>query len=283
MDKKGLTGVPNLDVWTLRGQETQSDTFLRSLADRTRNSGYSLIVLDPIYKLMAGQSENSSAGVGTLCHGIERLMEKSGAAVIYAHHFTKGNQAAKKPMDRMSGSGVFARDADTIITLTEHEVEGCHVVETTLRNMPSPEPFVVEWDFPLMVPRDDLDPTDLQNGRNENRSKTADFLLSLLTAHPLTTTEWQSRSHVGGVSRATFFRTKAKLEASGDVHFDLQTKSWNLPGRHVSRETGETCETFETSTGSATGVEAVPQSKPTDGTRPESKLLTLPSWEAGLT
>jgi hypothetical protein len=39
-------------------------------------------------------------------------------------------------MDRMSGSGVFARDADTILTLTEHEVEGCFAVEMNLRNLP---------------------------------------------------------------------------------------------------------------------------------------------------
>ena len=98
---------------------------------------------------------------------IERLEERTGAAVLYAHHFTKGNAANKKAIDRMSGSGVFARDADTIITLTEHVEDGCYVLETTLRNFPPQPPFVIQWEFPIFVERPDLDPADLKlgNGR----------------------------------------------------------------------------------------------------------------------
>src|SRR5208337_2754717 len=101
----------------------------------------------PIYKLMAGRSENMAGGVGALVQQIDRLVEKTGAAVVYAHHYTKGNAAKKKTIDRMSGSGVFARDADTIITLTEHEEEGCYVLETTLRNLAPQPPFVVQWRY----------------------------------------------------------------------------------------------------------------------------------------
>lgn len=45
-------------------------------------------------------------------------------ALVYADHFSKGNQAGKKAIDRISGSGVTARDPDAIVTITELEDEG---------------------------------------------------------------------------------------------------------------------------------------------------------------
>lgn len=44
-----------------------------------------------------------------------------GCAVIYCHHHSKGSQGGKKFMDRASGSGVFARDPDALLDLTELE------------------------------------------------------------------------------------------------------------------------------------------------------------------
>lgn len=243
LEKKGLQPtdiLETLDIWTLRGQKVDAEDFLSSLAERIRNAGYSLIIIDPIYKLMVGRSESSTWGVGLLCHGIERLMEKSGAAVVYAHHFTKGNQAKKKAMDRMSGSGVFARDADTIITLTDHAMEGCFTVEMTQRNMASPKPFVVEWDWPLMIVRPDLDPADLNDDKKQNEHEVSDYLLSLLKSSPLSTTAWQKAAESGGVSRATFFRRIAQLKESGEVQNDPITQTWYRPAGEVSPPRGET-------------------------------------------
>ena len=243
-DHKGVRNLDNLDVWSLRGQSMTSETLVRALSDRARESNYSLIVLDPIYKLMVGQAENSSTGVGVLCQGIDRLMAQTGAAVVYAHHFTKGDQSRKKPMDRLSGSGVFARDADTIITLTEHADEGCFAVEAILRNLPASQPFVVEWDYPSMLLRSDLDPQELQRGNPSRQGlEVDDFVASLLEEQPLTTTEWEALAAHSGVSRATFYRAKARLLAVGEVVLDRVTSTWYRNGREVSRETRETPDT----------------------------------------
>jgi len=235
-----IDNLDNLDVWNLRGQEVSSGKILPAMAERLRDVDYSLIVIDPIYKLMRDRSENSSLGVGSHCHDIDRLAEKSGAAIVYAHHFTKGNQAGKNAMDRLAGSGVFARDADTIITLTEHQSESCFSVEVTQRNIASPKPFVVQWNWPVMSVRPDLDPCDLNDGKGRGGPGTSALLLSLLEDHPLTTTEWQTEAESGGVSRATFFRRKTQLEANGDVKQDPATKLWSLVSQEVSRETCET-------------------------------------------
>ena len=41
--------------------------------------------------------------------------------MIYCHHHSKGFQGQKRSMDRASGSGVFARDPDALLDLTELE------------------------------------------------------------------------------------------------------------------------------------------------------------------
>lgn len=124
----------NLHVWNLRGVAIDFDQLTEAIIERAKSENYSLIALDPIYKTMVGRSENSASTVGILCKQIDRIIEATGAAVIFAHHYTKGNAAKKNQMDRMSGSGVFARDADSIVTLTEHQQKNCYVVEMTLRN-----------------------------------------------------------------------------------------------------------------------------------------------------
>ena len=219
--RKGIDLLENFDIWTLRGELVDFESLLQHLPANT----YSLIIVDPIYKLMVGQSENMAGGVGALCHNIERLIEKTGAAVVYAHHFTKGNQSKKKAMDRMSGSGVFARDADTIVTLTEHKQDGCFSVEMSLRNLPPQDPFVVEWSFPLMLVRADLDPDDLKTMEGDKQDKNLP-LLDLLEK-PLTTGAWEELAVAAGISRATFHRYKKKLEVAGQITFNSQNKTWS--------------------------------------------------------
>jgi RecA-family ATPase len=52
-----------------------------------------------------------------------------GTSVIYCHHHSKGAQGGKSAMDRSSGSGVFARDPDAILDLSEL------VIKENLRTM----------------------------------------------------------------------------------------------------------------------------------------------------
>ena len=258
-ERKQLTNLDNLDIWTLRGASANPEELLERIIDETRADHYALIILDPIYKLMVGRSENMAGGVGALCHNVERLVEETGAAAIYAHHFTKGNQSKKTAMDRMSGSGVFARDADTIITLTEHEEERCFTVELTLRNLPPQQAFVVEWNFPLMVERADLDPKDLKGERVEDDGD-LETILALLDDRPLRTGEWERAAQAKGYSHATFFRMKEKIDEGKRVTWNRRERTWARAGaataaepgpapagsRADQRETSETVETSET-------------------------------------
>jgi RecA-family ATPase len=56
------------------------------------------------------------------CNQFDKVCTELGCAVIYCHHHSKGSQSGKRSMDRASGSGVFARDPDALLDLTELEI-----------------------------------------------------------------------------------------------------------------------------------------------------------------
>lgn len=45
-----------------------------------------------------------------------------GSVDVWCHHHSKGDQSWKSAMDRASGSGVFARDVDALLDVTELEL-----------------------------------------------------------------------------------------------------------------------------------------------------------------
>ncbi len=201
-ERKKLTGLDNLEVWTLRGQTADFEDVLEEMIARTKDHNYSLIVLDPIYKAMIGRSENAASGVSVLCHHLEQVAVETGAAVVFAHHFSKGSQANKAIMDRMSGSGVFGRDSDSIITLTQHVEDNCYSVEMVLRNLPPQSPFVVQWDFPLMSVREDLNPKDLKGAEGEVEENPTN-----LAANKLKTDSGERIVEIDEISQTIFSET----------------------------------------------------------------------------
>ncbi|MEI6562622.1 MAG: hypothetical protein WCO68_11185 [Verrucomicrobiota bacterium] len=75
---------------------------------------------------------------------------QTGAAIALFHHFAKGNATGSALQDRLSGNSVFARDPDSMITMTRHKEADAYVLESTLRNLKNQPPFVVKWEFPLI-------------------------------------------------------------------------------------------------------------------------------------
>jgi len=150
---------------------------------------------------------------------IEKLAIKTGAAVVFGSHFAKGNPAAKDSIDRISGSGVFARDPDTILTLTRHQEENRYVVEPILRNFPPVTPFVVQWLHPLMTRDEGADATELRGAKGGRPKKfDVDALLCILDVNPLTRKDWaEAALQILCMSEATFKRLLAEARENGLV------------------------------------------------------------------
>jgi hypothetical protein len=92
------------------------------LALYLKKQNYVMVVIDPIYSLYdGGTDENSASDVKVLLDNLKKLANKSGAAIVYSHHHTKGGQGKKDAIDRSSGSGVFKRHPTAIIDFTELE------------------------------------------------------------------------------------------------------------------------------------------------------------------
>lgn len=110
--------LKKIDIWNLRGKSSPMDKLAPKLIRRAKQKGYIAVVIDPIYKVITGD-ENSADQMAAFCNQFDKICTELGTAVIYCHHHSKGSQAGKRTMDRASGSGVFARDPDALLDMSE--------------------------------------------------------------------------------------------------------------------------------------------------------------------
>jgi len=218
-------GVPeNLKIWNLRGYATPLDKLIPELLRQIEGDGYALVIPDPIYKTLMGRNENDAGDIGSVCNEIEAVAVETGAAVAFGAHYAKGNAAGKEHIDRVSGSGVWARDPDSIITATAHEEEGAFTVEMTLRNFQPQDPFVVRWEYPRMRRDVLLDPAKLKNAAGRPAENSVSDIMQYLSG-AMTTTEWMKECRTeGGVSERAFYRL---LKVANDGELVIKDgKSW---------------------------------------------------------
>lgn len=225
--KKEGADCGNLDLWNLRGFAAPFDTLLPTMEERLKQK-YGLVIIDPFYKGMSGD-ENKAGDIARTVNDLEKLCVKTGAALVFAHHFSKGNKANTDVIDRLSGSGVFGRDPDTIISLTEHKVANCFAVETVVRNLPKPPDFVIERTFPLVTLRPDLDPTKLKSAGGRPEKNVTLELLQMIKNTPLRTNEWQVRAADElGIKKTPFSERKAILVIKKWINQDRTNMPWKI-------------------------------------------------------
>ena len=151
--------LDKLDIWNLRGRSVPMDKLAPKLIRRANKKNYIAVIIDPIYKVITGD-ENSADQMAKFCNQFDLICTELGTAVIYCHHHSKGSQGGKRSMDRASGSGVFARDPDALLDLTQLEItdalrkqqedkQTCRIAENWLRR------FYMENAFNQLVSQDD--------------------------------------------------------------------------------------------------------------------------------
>ena len=175
----------NIHPWNLRGKALPLDKLADKVIKRCRGQNYKLIIIDPLYKVQQGD-ENSAEAISLFCNSLDRIAHETGAAVVYDHHHPKGSSGDRKIIDRGSGSGVFARDADAICDLSFLspskellEVVGSQIqsgekpmqIAFVLRDFKDVEPINIWFKFPVH----NVDSANLLEGAPLEGSK-ADYL-----------------------------------------------------------------------------------------------------------
>jgi len=125
-------------MWNLRGEAQPLDQLAPKLIDFAIQKGINVIIIDPIYKVMMGD-ENNATDMAQFTNVFDKICYKTGCTFVYSHHHSKGSQGFKRAMDRASGSGVFARDADAQVDMIQ-----LNLVEVPSRNNPE-ESSATAW------------------------------------------------------------------------------------------------------------------------------------------
>lgn len=216
-------GEPQFDICNLRGQARDIKEIVGAVIEHCQGKDYAMIIPDPIYSMMGNRNEIAANEMAEFLSHLSRLSEATDAAVVYTHHFAKGNAAKKEQIDRASGSGVFSRHADGIITFTRHKEDNAFTVEAELRSFPRPTPFVVKWGYPRMAVVD-LDPKQLKNKAGRTSLHNVGQLLDSLT-DGMMAGEWIAAAQgIYGIGKTTFY--KLREEACRDGRAVERDRKW---------------------------------------------------------
>lgn len=218
-----------IDTYNLRGKAEDIEKMRPMLMRSLSRKGYSLIIFDPYYMMLGDRDENNAGDMTAMMNEFEKIAFQTNAAVVFAHHYAKGNASGKNAMDRMSGSGVISRNPDTIITMTDHTEEGCYTIDTILRYSKPIDRFVVRWKYPIYELDTALDPENLKQpaGRRpagpaadkpamkDGESHVAEEMLRYFPAAvsnglPVTRI-FRQASEGSGVSRTRFYKFRMDL------------------------------------------------------------------------
>lgn len=149
-ERLGIESAKNLDIWNLRGRSAGIEDLAPKIIKQIKTKNYGAVILDPIYKVLGNRDENSAGDIISFFNYLDTIAVQSGCSIIVAHHFSKGAQGHKTSHDRMSGSGVFGREPDALLTLSSlKDEEDAFRLEGTLREFPRMAPKNVRFEYPI--------------------------------------------------------------------------------------------------------------------------------------
>jgi hypothetical protein len=220
-----------LFVWNLRGIAFSREQLCAELLEICHQLSINVVFVDPFYKLLSHlEDENNQTHMGAVLRSFDPINQKD-ITSAFGIHFSKGNQAAKEPEDRISGAGTIVRDADDVVTLTKHEENLAFTLDFIIRDHPPIESFVVRWEAPIMV-RTDLDPAKIKQLKGRPRKGfEPEELFKLIKIHDdeFSTNELTDLAEEKlGWSRRTVFNKLNLLKRQKRVFLSVATDKWNI-------------------------------------------------------
>jgi RecA-family ATPase len=243
--KASLNG--KFDHWGLRGYAADYKIVLPMITQGIKDNDYGLIVLDPLYKLYGDADENKAGDITNLMNELESVAWNAKVSVVTSNHYSKGNKANAQTGDRISGSGVFQRDPDSLLEFTDQaeadENNNVLVCQARLREHKPIKSFCVKWDnVALFDVTNDHDPRKLKKAAGRHTEHTVSDLLSALKGQMQADAWLLSASANKGIGKTKFYSLKTEAEAAGLItSFEKAVKT------NVTRD-GKTYKRTETRT-----------------------------------
>jgi RecA-family ATPase len=233
-----LLGNPfaNLRVVPLRGRYVNfgDPVFQEVFIEVLSEFAVGLFGIDPLYKALANierYDENSNSDVTRVLRPFEEFTLSARASFVYCQHFSKGNQSAKDPIDRIAGGGAFGRDPDVLSTFTAHREPDAFTINVSQRSFAFIDPFVVRWQFPVFVRDDSLDPDNLapgRFGRQKDSCRQELIMAALRGAEDSGGLSAPRLCAATGIPKRSFFRYVKGLIDKGEVMKSVATGTYQL-------------------------------------------------------
>lgn len=198
---------------------------------------YCIVSIDPIYRFLLGKGENDPVAVCELLNEFLEIANKLGSAVALIQHFPKGDQSEKDAIDRFSGTGVWGRYPDSLVTFTAHEKDNCSSVNFIVRSFKEIDPFVVRWVFPRYQIEDSLDPAELKTKIHSRISKfSAEQLCDVLEPDQcISWTDWFRKCHKLFKISESSFRYKVNYAKQSKFVFLNSDNQYELSASYIQR------------------------------------------------
>lgn len=107
----------NLKTLHLRGYNELLRIWKNHLIKDVEKWGADVLIFDPVYCIIDGD-ENAAKDMNEFFNNIKNIQFETDTALAYVHHQKKGDLRDTEPRDRLAGSGVFARNYDSLIDIT---------------------------------------------------------------------------------------------------------------------------------------------------------------------
>jgi RecA-family ATPase len=205
---------------------------MRQLVDevckRYKGAGLDLVILEPSYKLVTPsvQGTNGEFAVLEYLEALDEISHELKCGVMSSHHSPKGDLSARSSLDLFSGSGVWARDPDVLMTLRPHQKDGCTILQTTRRHGEPKDDVVLRWEYPLHHLALDEDPSQIRSAKQKSSEETQNKVVELLGAageEGWCNKKWLAAAESKGISSATYYRAVKWAKLNGKVQV-IQTE-----------------------------------------------------------
>ena len=237
---------------------------------------FKVVILDAFYRFLPEKSdENDNGTMANLYNRIDAFADYLKCSFVLIHHTSKGNQSLKDLTDVGAGAGSMSRATDTHLILRRHEESDAVVLEAAVRSWPPLSPRCLSWAFPVWMPADNLDPTQLrQEGKKRSKKDEGSegdeaaeasepqwtwrtFVESFITAAPKSLPRLLDDAEQAGISSRRMKRFLELAEEEGLVF------RWNMGPKRTGYATqAQPEETFEGAPSKRNEVERLLKTEP---------------------